>query len=48
MGILTWATGIKYNGYFLNDMKHGKGKETYTNTDYYDGEWLYNLAHGEA
>ena len=42
----TWSNGDKYEGYWLNDIKHGKGKFTMTNGDFYEGLWVDNKKNG--
>ena len=33
------ANGDRFEGYFLNDKKHGKGVYTYSNGYSYEGQW---------
>lgn len=40
-GVYTSAKdGSVYDGFWLQDKKHGKGKHTLKNGEYYDGEWF--------
>lgn len=45
MGTLTFGKR-QYEGSFDNDKFNGKGKLTYTNGDYYFGQFLDNKKHG--
>ena len=38
-GILEQPDHTRYDGEFLNGMKHGNGLTTYLNGDQYDGQW---------
>jgi hypothetical protein len=38
----------KYDGYWKNDMMHGKGARKYANGDKYDGEFCSGKRHGEG
>ena len=42
------ATGGKYEGEYVNDVKHGQGKYTYPNGDVYIGEWKEGVRHGKG
>tara|TARA_B100001093_G_scaffold370448_1_gene355423 strand:+ start:239 stop:1579 length:1341 start_codon:yes stop_codon:yes gene_type:complete len=44
-GILKKNNGI-YDGEFLNNKKHGKGKMIYENGEIYDGEWFGDIING--
>jgi len=37
---MTYATGEKYQGVWLNDRKEGRGSCTWTNNDSFEGNWL--------
>ena len=37
-----------YEGYFLNNMTHGKGRSIRSNGEYYEGEFLANSYHGQG
>ena len=37
---MTYATGEKYQGVWLNDRKEGRGSCTWTNGDSFEGNWL--------
>ena len=32
--------GDKYEGGWLNDKRHGQGKYTWADGDFYEGEWV--------
>jgi hypothetical protein len=34
---------MKYQGQILDGQMHGKGKLTYDNGEYYDGEWVKGM-----
>merc|ERR1711937_464444 len=38
--------GCQYEGQMVGDIKHGKGKFTYRDGSYYDGEWKCDHANG--
>ena len=40
--------GSKYEGYFLDDLFHGKGKFTYDNGKEYTGDFYQGKAHGSG
>jgi hypothetical protein len=46
IGIMFWPDGTKYEGQFLEDMPHGKGRKIYHNGDYYYGDFERDKAHG--
>ena len=41
-----WRDGAKYKGYYLNGMKHGKGKFTWFDKSVYEGEFYENEMEG--
>ncbi len=45
---LSQVAGSKYEGEYVNDLKHGNGKYTYANGDVYDGEWQNGLRDGKG
>lgn len=46
--IETFKQGSRYEGYKLNDMRHGKGKFFYLDGGLYDGDWKYNKMDGQG
>ena len=38
----------KYEGYFDNDLFHGKGIYEWNNKKKYDGDWRYGKMHGKG
>jgi len=40
--------GSTYEGYWKDDLQHGRGKETWTNNSYYDGLYFEGKKHGEG
>lgn len=42
----TFKQGSKYEGYKLNDMRHGEGKFYYQDGGMYDGNWQCNKMDG--
>ena len=47
-GILIWANGSCYQGWWFNDQTHGTGVLYHADGDIYEGEWMYNKAHGRG
>lgn len=45
-GILTWPDGSKYEGFFVEGMRQGRGRFTSSDSDIYEGEWKANKADG--
>ena len=43
----TYRNGY-YEGYFVNDQRHGKGKYTWKNGEMYDGEWKNGKMSGQG
>ena len=37
-----YSTGSVYQGQWKGGMRHGKGKMTWTDGAYYEGDWQYN------
>ncbi len=48
MLLLLQATGGKYEGEYVGDVKNGTGTYTYANGDVYDGQWKDGLKHGKG
>ncbi len=44
--MLLWPDGSKYEGYFKNNMAHGRGRLIHANGEVYEGEWLNDKANG--
>jgi antitoxin component YwqK of YwqJK toxin-antitoxin module len=40
--------GSRYEGYKLNNMRHGKGKFFYQDGGLYEGDWVNNKMTGEG
>lgn len=38
----------KYEGEFVNDVRHGIGKCWFENGDFYEGEWKSDEQHGQG
>jgi hypothetical protein len=45
---MTYKNGNVYEGTWLLDKPHGRGKMTYKNGDVYEGEWLLDKPHGQG
>jgi hypothetical protein len=46
-GMLRWANGSCYNGYWRNDRRHNvTGKMSFKEGEVYDGHWEENMMHG--
>ena len=45
-GVLKSASGSKYNGEFLKNLKHGSGEEVFANGSRYVGKYYNGLQHG--
>lgn len=41
-GIQSWPDGAKYEGDWLNNKAHGKGKFYHVDGDVFEGEWEYD------
>lgn len=41
-GVLTWPDGSKYEGYFIEGRREGRGRFTSSDGDIYEGEWKNN------
>lgn len=39
-GIMKWPDGKIYEGEFMNDLKHGKGKLVTSDGKVYEGTWV--------
>ena len=47
-GVFTWPNGTKYEGEYLNNLKHGQGVYSGDNGKSYSGEWLNGKQHGKG
>jgi len=45
---VTYDNGVIYEGEFVNDNMHGKGKYTFINGNIYEGEFVNNKMHGKG
>jgi len=41
-----WADGSVYEGYFYNDIAHGRGRLIHADGDVYEGYWVNDHAEG--
>ncbi len=46
LGIQFWPDGSKYEGMWLKDKAHGRGRMTHANGDVYEGSWVEDKANG--
>ena len=46
MGVMIFADGSRYEGYFKNDFPHGYGRIVQENGDVYEGGWLLGKIDG--
>lgn len=47
-GIQEWPDGCKYEGEFINNLKHGDGVFTWTNGESYKGSFFKDYRHGKG
>uniref|UniRef100_UPI0037E8729E ankyrin repeat and MYND domain-containing protein 1 n=1 Tax=Semicossyphus pulcher TaxID=241346 RepID=UPI0037E8729E len=47
-GAQEWPDGSRYEGEFLNGLKHGKGRYTWRNGEYYEGSFYKDYKHGDG
>uniref|UniRef100_A0A3Q2E2E3 Ankyrin repeat and MYND domain containing 1 n=1 Tax=Cyprinodon variegatus TaxID=28743 RepID=A0A3Q2E2E3_CYPVA len=47
-GVQEWPDGSKYEGEFVEGLKHGKGRYTSRNGEYYEGFFYKDFKHGDA
>lgn len=45
-GIITWFDGSKYEGYFKNNLLHGRGRLIHSNGEIYEGWWYEDKTNG--
>ncbi|KAM6962472.1 ankyrin repeat and MYND domain-containing protein 1 [Aplochiton taeniatus] len=45
-GVQEWRDGSRYEGEFLNGLKHGAGKFTWKNGEFYEGSFFKDYRHG--
>ncbi len=46
VGVETWPDGAKYDGYYKQGKKHGKGLFIWADQSVYNGEFYDNNIHG--
>jgi hypothetical protein len=44
----SWPDGARYEGYYKDGKKHGKGKFFWSDGSYYDGDFENNNIHGKG
>ncbi|KAM7011941.1 ankyrin repeat and MYND domain-containing protein 1 [Tautogolabrus adspersus] len=47
-GVQEWLDGSRYEGEFVNGLKHGKGRYTWFNGEYYEGFFYKDYKHGDG
>lgn len=47
-GICEWISGHRYEGEWLHDLRHGKGRQTFRDALVYDGDWRKDNKHGKG
>ncbi|XP_067271861.1 ankyrin repeat and MYND domain-containing protein 1 [Pseudorasbora parva] len=47
-GIQEWSDGCKYEGEFVNNLKHGTGVFTWANGEFYKGSFFKDYRHGKG
>ncbi|KAM4549411.1 ankyrin repeat and MYND domain-containing protein 1 isoform 2-T2 [Odontesthes bonariensis] len=48
LGVQEWPDGSKYDGEFVNGLKHGKGRYSWKNGEYYEGSFYKDYKHGDG
>ncbi|XP_074524547.1 ankyrin repeat and MYND domain-containing protein 1 [Halichoeres trimaculatus] len=48
LGVQEWLDGSRYEGEFVNGLKHGKGRYTWRNGESYEGYFYKDYKHGEG
>ncbi|XP_076577750.1 ankyrin repeat and MYND domain-containing protein 1 isoform X2 [Chaetodon auriga] len=48
LGVQEWPDGSRYEGEFVDGLKHGRGKYTWTNGEYYEGSFYKDYRHGDG
>nr|XP_046248133.1 ankyrin repeat and MYND domain-containing protein 1 isoform X2 [Scatophagus argus] len=48
LGVQEWHDGSRYEGEFVNGLKHGKGKYTWRSGEYYEGSFYKDYRHGDG
>ncbi|XP_037324502.2 ankyrin repeat and MYND domain-containing protein 1 [Pungitius pungitius] len=46
LGVQQWPDGSRYEGEFVNGLKHGKGRYTWKSGEFYDGFFYKDYRHG--
>ncbi|XP_065811686.1 ankyrin repeat and MYND domain-containing protein 1 [Labrus bergylta] len=47
-GVQEWLDGSRYEGEFVNGLKHGKGRYTWVNGEFYEGFFYKDYKHGDG
>ncbi|XP_068175566.1 ankyrin repeat and MYND domain-containing protein 1 [Antennarius striatus] len=47
-GTQEWNDGSRYEGEFMNGLKHGRGKYTWRNGEFYEGSFYKDYKHGDG
>eukprot|EP00831_Metopus_contortus_P047076 TRINITY_DN378_c0_g1_i2.p1 TRINITY_DN378_c0_g1~~TRINITY_DN378_c0_g1_i2.p1 ORF type:complete len:205 (-),score=55.59 TRINITY_DN378_c0_g1_i2:130-744(-) len=45
-GVMVWADGSRYDGFWKNNRANGRGRLLHADGDVYEGTWLDDKAHG--
>uniref|UniRef100_A0A3B5A357 MYND-type domain-containing protein n=1 Tax=Stegastes partitus TaxID=144197 RepID=A0A3B5A357_9TELE len=48
LGVQEWLDGSRYEGEFVNGLKHGRGRYTWINGESYEGSFYKDYKHGDA
>uniref|UniRef100_A0A8C6V3J1 Ankyrin repeat and MYND domain containing 1 n=1 Tax=Neogobius melanostomus TaxID=47308 RepID=A0A8C6V3J1_9GOBI len=48
VGVQDWSDGSRYEGEFVNGLKHGRGKYTWKNGEYFEGSFYKDFRHGDG
>ncbi|XP_071403051.1 ankyrin repeat and MYND domain-containing protein 1 [Centroberyx affinis] len=48
LGSQEWPDGARYEGEFMDGLKHGRGKYTWENGEHYEGSFYKDYRHGEG
>ena len=47
-GVVIWANGTRYDGFFKQGKANGRGRIVHSEGDSYDGEWRDDKVHGHG